>query len=195
MAQSQAIFDCCRGNPFLLFPLPEGDNGFALLPSCTCDWDETLALCHVKRALPKEMPLCGIKQCLSQSREGLIYLNAKSLHIRVKHPAVDKWFRVYSMSANLKNDTTVHCKGQIACEGSVCKPNVNHPCRNRNSGMKHSSFNNTTDWWKSAHRSWKLNIDFSSLLRKYSLVFILKLYLIAVMCLKYWYLQKCLSRG
>lgn len=36
MAQSQEIFDCCRGNPLLLFPLPEGDNGFALLPSCTC---------------------------------------------------------------------------------------------------------------------------------------------------------------
>ena len=41
MAQSQAIFDCCGGNPPLLFPLPGGDNAFAVLPSCTYNqgWD------------------------------------------------------------------------------------------------------------------------------------------------------------
>lgn len=59
MAQSQAIFDCRRGNPLLLFPLPEGDNAFALLPSCTCDRDETLAPCHVKRSCQKEICHCA----------------------------------------------------------------------------------------------------------------------------------------
>lgn len=54
MAQSQAIFDCCRGNPFLLFPLPEGDNGFALLPSCACDWDERRWRCVTSKGLAKK---------------------------------------------------------------------------------------------------------------------------------------------
>lgn len=50
MAQWQEIFDCCRGNPELLFALLEGDNAFALLASCTCNWDEVLESCGAKRS-------------------------------------------------------------------------------------------------------------------------------------------------
>lgn len=37
MTLNQATFDCCKANPLLLFALPEGDNGFAVPLSCTCD--------------------------------------------------------------------------------------------------------------------------------------------------------------
>lgn len=72
MAQSQEIFDCCRGNPLLLFPLPEGDNGFALLPSCTCSWDETLALCHGKRPCQKRCCCVALSSiCLLKQTDAL----------------------------------------------------------------------------------------------------------------------------
>lgn len=66
MAQSQAIFDCCRGNLLLPPSLPpEGDNGFALQLSCTCSWEERLALCQheplPKKTTKKTMSVCGIK--------------------------------------------------------------------------------------------------------------------------------------
>lgn len=73
MAQSQAIFDCCGGNPLLLLPLPEGDNAFALLPSCTRDWDETLAPHLVER--PRRKKRCHCVALSSLSREALIRLN------------------------------------------------------------------------------------------------------------------------
>lgn len=143
MAQSQAIFDCCGGNPLLLFPLPEDDNGCALLPSCTCDWDETLALCLGKRPCQKRchcVALGGI--CLRVERHSSEFLCFSIRKVtleprgRNKTQAVDKlFFTVYVLAPISRVILTVHCEGQIVLKGSVSNPNVNPPCRNKYTGM------------------------------------------------------------
>lgn len=136
MAQSQAIFDCCRGNPLLLSPLPEGDNSFALLPSCSCSWEDRLALCHFILPRQREMPLCGIRLDLSPNRDVLFV----SEHIHLN-------FAVFTRSAALSSreepQTEIsevamsllfiiptekklagYCKGQISLKGSSANTNV-----------------------------------------------------------------------
>ncbi len=86
MAQSQAIFDWCRGNPLLLFPLPEGDNAFAL--HMWLGWDAGAV--SRQNASPRKVRLRDTEQYPPQSWEALIYLHffvsqsVKSLQTRLR---------------------------------------------------------------------------------------------------------------
>lgn len=141
MAQSQAIFDCCRGNPLLLFPLPEGDNGFALLPSCTCHWDETLALCHVERPCQKRCHCVALSSIFLRVERhsvcpcsfiliSLVSQCGKSLYIKLrgrnKNQTVDNYseFTLCLLTLISRVICTVCCKDQTVLKASVFNPNV-----------------------------------------------------------------------